>query len=141
MFDCDFAAVANGGPDGDGFAGDVPAPVQPHPARHRTCGVARKADLVLNLAVEGLLKCKSILYRVRHQNVKSTIETKLYNVRVKNVILTKFSYREDWRLQIQVDRVHNDKDLLILVGETVFLPESRFAKVLDPAMLAQKCGG
>ncbi len=80
MFDCDFGAVLDRGPDGDGLAGNVseqhfiylvkttkycaffafnysPSPVQPDPAGDRACAQAGQADLVLDFAVERLLQC------------------------------------------------------------------------------------
>ena len=56
VLDLDFAAVGDGGPDGDGLAGDVPAAVQSHPTRHRALRPTRQADFVLDLAVERLLQ-------------------------------------------------------------------------------------
>ena len=54
--DSDLALVVDGGPDVDGLAGHVAAPVQPHPARDRPRGEAGHAQLVLDLAVKRLLK-------------------------------------------------------------------------------------
>ncbi len=56
MFDVDFAAVGDRGPDGDGLPGHVSAAVEPHATHHRARGPARQADLVLDLAVERLLE-------------------------------------------------------------------------------------
>ena len=56
MLDLHFAAVGDGGPDGDGLAGDVAAAVQAHPTRHRALRPTREADFVLDLAVERLLQ-------------------------------------------------------------------------------------
>ena len=54
--DGDLALVVDGGPDVDGLAGHVAAAVQAHAARDRARGQARHAQLVLDLAVERLLK-------------------------------------------------------------------------------------
>ena len=54
--DGDLALVVDGGPDVDGLAGHVAAPVQPHPAGDRARGQAGHAQLVLDLTVERLLK-------------------------------------------------------------------------------------
>ncbi len=54
--DGDLALVVDGGPDVDGLAGHVAAPVQPHATRDRAGGEAGHAQLVLDLTVERLLK-------------------------------------------------------------------------------------
>ena len=54
--DGDLALVVDGGPDVDRLAGDVAAPVQPHPTRDRARGEAGHAKLVLDLTVKRLLK-------------------------------------------------------------------------------------
>ena len=54
--DGDLALVVDGGPDVDGLAGHVAAAVQAHAARDRPRGQTRHAQLVLDLAVERLLK-------------------------------------------------------------------------------------
>ena len=54
--DGDLALVVDGGPDVDGLAGHVAAPVQPDPAGDRARGEAGHAQLVLDLTVERLLK-------------------------------------------------------------------------------------
>ena len=56
--DGDLALVVDGGPDVDGLAGHVAAAVQAHAARDRPRGQTRHAQLVLDLAVERLLKQK-----------------------------------------------------------------------------------
>ena len=56
MLDGHFAVVGDGGPDGDGLAGDVASAVQPHPTGHWTRGHAGQPDAVLDLAVERLLE-------------------------------------------------------------------------------------
>ena len=48
--------VVDGGPDVDGLAGHVAAPVQAHPARDRPGGQAGHAQSVLDLAMERLLQ-------------------------------------------------------------------------------------
>lgn len=50
-------------------------------------------------------------------------------------------HRQDGRLHVEVDGVHDDKHLLVLVGEAVGLPEGGLAVVLDPTVLAQEGGG
>ena len=55
MLDLDFAIVGDGGPDGDGLAGNVSAAVESHPTRHRALRPTRESNFVLDLAVEGLL--------------------------------------------------------------------------------------
>lgn len=50
-------------------------------------------------------------------------------------------HRQDGRLHVEVDGVHDDKHLLVLVGEAVGLPECCLAVILDPAVLAQEGGG
>lgn len=42
--------------------------------------------------------------------------------------------------EVQVDGVHDDEDLLVLVHQTRRLPEGRLAVVLDPTVLAQERG-
>ena len=56
MLDLDFAIVGDGGPDGDGLAGNVSAAVESHPTRHRALRPTRQSDFVLDLAVEWLLQ-------------------------------------------------------------------------------------
>ena len=56
VLDLDFAIVGDGGPDGDGLAGNVSAAVESHPTRHRALRPTRQPDLVFDLAVEGLLQ-------------------------------------------------------------------------------------
>lgn len=51
------------------------------------------------------------------------------------------SHRQDGRLHVEVDGVHDDKYLLVLVCEAVRFPEGRLAVVLNPAVLAQEGGG
>lgn len=48
---------------------------------------------------------------------------------------------QDGGLQVQVDGVHNDEDLLVLVREAVGLSQRSLAEVLNPAVLAQEGGG
>ena len=60
MLDGHFAVVGDGGPDGDGLAGDVASAVQPHPTGHWTRGHAGQPDAVLDLAVERLLEGASV---------------------------------------------------------------------------------
>ena len=56
-----------------------------------------------------------------------------------NVICT---YSQNSRLLIEVDGVHDDEDLLVLVREAgVGLLESGLAIVLHPAVLAEEGGG
>ena len=50
------------------------------------------------------------------------------------------SYCQYRRLQVQVDWVHDNKDLLVLVCQASSLPECRPAEVLHPAVLAEKRG-
>ena len=66
MFDCDFAVVCDGGPDADGLAWDVAAPVQPHPACHGTRRHAGKSDFVLDLTMEGLLERKKRAIKIKY---------------------------------------------------------------------------
>ena len=40
------------------------------------------------------------------------------------------SYSKDWRLKIEINRVHDDEDLLVLVSQTGFLAKSSFAEIL-----------
>ena len=54
--DGDLALVVDGGPDVDGLAGHVASPVQPDPAGDRARSETGHAQLVLDLAVERLLK-------------------------------------------------------------------------------------
>ena len=56
VLDGHFAVVGDGGPDGDGLAGDVTSAVQPDPTGHWTRGHAGQPDAVLDLAVERLLE-------------------------------------------------------------------------------------
>jgi hypothetical protein len=58
VLDVDFAIVCYCCPDGDCFAGDVPAAVESHAAQDGALGPAGQANLVLNLAVKRLLKEK-----------------------------------------------------------------------------------
>ena len=60
VLDGDPAPVVDGGPDGDGLTRDVASPVKPDPARDRALRQAGQADLVLDLAVEGLLQKKFV---------------------------------------------------------------------------------
>ena len=56
VLDGDPASVVDGCPDGDGLARDVASPVKPDPARDWALWQAGQTDLVLDLAVEGLLQ-------------------------------------------------------------------------------------
>lgn len=120
MFDGDSAAVIDGGPDRDGLTGDVTTTIQSNPTRHRSGGVTGQADLVLNLAMKWLLQKKA--------SMACPLKT-LYNTHCQN----------GW-LEIEINRIHDDEDLLIFMGQTPFLSEGSFAKVLHPAMFAQECG-
>ena len=52
------------------------------------------------------------------------------------------THRKNGGLLIEVDGVHDDEDLLVLVGEPgVRLLEGGLAVVLDPAVLAEEGGG
>ena len=52
------------------------------------------------------------------------------------------TYSQYCRFLIEVDGVHNNEDLLILVRQArVGLFQSRLAVVLDPAVLPQEGGG
>ena len=53
--DGDLALVVDGGPDVDGLAGHVAAPVEPDPAGDGAGGQAGHPQLVLDLTVERLL--------------------------------------------------------------------------------------
>ena len=54
----------------------------------------------------------------------------------------KWSHRQNSGLLVEVDGVHDDEDLLVLVGQPgVGLLERRLAVVLDPAVLAEEGGG
>ena len=53
-----------------------------------------------------------------------------------------FTHRQNSGLLVEVDGVHDDEDLLVLVGQPgVGLLERRLAVVLDPAVLAEEGGG
>lgn len=49
-----------------------------------------------------------------------------------------YTYCQDRWLQVQVDGVHYNEHLLVLVGETVGLSQRRLAVVLDPAVFAEE---
>lgn len=51
------------------------------------------------------------------------------------------THRQDGRLHVKIDGVHDDKHLLVFVGEAVGLAKGRFAVILNPAVLAQEGGG
>ena len=52
------------------------------------------------------------------------------------------AHRQNSGLLVEVDGVHDDEDLLVLVGQSgVGLLERRLAVVLDPAVLAEEGGG
>ena len=52
------------------------------------------------------------------------------------------TYSQYCRFLIEVDRVHNNEHLLVLVGQArVGLLESSLAVILDPAVLPQEGGG
>lgn len=52
----------------------------------------------------------------------------------------KRTYRQHWRLQIQINRVHHYEHLLVLMGQPVGFPEGRFAVVLDPSVGPEEGG-
>jgi hypothetical protein len=56
VLDGDFAVVSDGGPDGDGLAGDVAASVKANSASDWTGCHTGQPDLVLDLAVKRLLE-------------------------------------------------------------------------------------
>ena len=58
MLDGNFAVVGDGGPDGDGLAGDVAASIQANSTGDWTRGHTCQPDLVFDLAVKRLLKHK-----------------------------------------------------------------------------------
>jgi hypothetical protein len=60
VLDRDFAVVGDGGPDGDGLAGNVPASVQANSTGDWTGCHACQPDLVFDLTVERLLKRKKM---------------------------------------------------------------------------------
>ena len=82
MFDCNFAVVGDCGPDADGLAGDVPAPVQPDPTRDRPGRHAGQPDLVLDLAVEGLLETKEKQIRKTVSIIIRTIQKEVININI-----------------------------------------------------------
>ena len=52
------------------------------------------------------------------------------------------TYSQYCRFLIEVDGVHNNENLLVLVGQTrVSLLQSSLAVILDPAVLPQEGGG
>ena len=69
VLDLDFAIVGDGGPDGDGLAGNVAAAVESHPTRHRALRPTRQPDLVFDLAVEGLLQEMDDITRSRSRQL------------------------------------------------------------------------
>ena len=54
--------------------------------------------------------------------------------------MTKCSHREDSGLLVEVDGVHDDEDLLVLVRQPARLLQGGLAVVLNPSMLAQEGG-
>ena len=59
-----------------------------------------------------------------------------------NYNIGSFVYRKYGRFLVEVDGVHDDEDLLVLVSEAgVGLLEGSLAVVLDPAVFAQEGGG
>ena len=48
------------------------------------------------------------------------------------------SYRKNRRFQIEIDWVHNDENLLVLVREPGLFSQGGFAEILDPAVFSQK---
>ncbi len=50
------------------------------------------------------------------------------------------TYRQNRRLQVEIDRVHDDEYLLVLVHQPRVFPQSGLAEVLNPSVLAQECG-
>ena len=53
----------------------------------------------------------------------------------------KWPHRQNCGLLVEVDGVHDDEDLLVLVSESTGLLEGSLAVVLHPAVLAQEGGG
>jgi hypothetical protein len=68
VLDGDFAVVGDGGPDGDGLAGDIAASVKANSASDWTGCHTGQPDLVLDLAVKRLLKkTKDLLMLYSHE--------------------------------------------------------------------------
>ncbi|KAI8438028.1 hypothetical protein MSG28_010681 [Choristoneura fumiferana] len=97
----------------DGLAGHVRAAVQRHAARHRAAAHAAHPQTVLHAALELLLQTKT----------------------GKNMV----NSQHRW-FQIQINRVHHNEHLLILMREPVGLPEGCFAVVLDPSVGPEEGG-
>ena len=56
------------------------------------------------------------------------------------VLMKKCSHRQDSGLLVEVDGVHDDEDLLVLVRQPARLLQGGLAVVLNPTMLAQEGG-
>lgn len=50
------------------------------------------------------------------------------------------THSKNRRFKIKVNRIHNNEDLLVLVGEAIRFSQSSLAVVLDPAMFAEESG-
>ena len=50
------------------------------------------------------------------------------------------THGEDRRFQGEVDGVHHNEDLLVLMGQAVGFPESCFAEILNPSVLPEERG-
>ena len=104
-------------------------PIQANSARDGSSCEAGHPKLVFDLAVERLLKRD--LVSLGKKNIRSAS-------RCQN---GKWSHRQNSGLLVEVDGVHDDEDLLVLVSESTGLLEGSLAVVLHPAVLAQEGGG
>lgn len=50
------------------------------------------------------------------------------------------THRQDGGFQVEIDGVHDDEHLLVLVSKTIGFPQRSLAEVLDPPVLAQERG-
>ena len=104
-------------------------PIKANSARDGSSCEAGHPKLVLDLAVERLLKRD--LVRLGKKNIRSAS-------RWQN---GKWSHRQNCGFLVEVEGVHDDEDLLVLVSESTGLLEGSLAVVLHPAVLAQEGGG